>query len=165
MILKKSQDCVDEIDAQQVFGYALYKDGKNTKLSYPLEKFSSDISDKSFHNGHFIQRMLAKASSLPNVKLQQVTVTSLLEKNGIVKRVHFKTKSGEEFTAKAPLTVICDGCFSNLRRSLCNPKVVDVTDVTELETDKTKLSHIVELDLVYHSLSSSMLGVVAVRYK
>nr|XP_025676880.1 probable leucine-rich repeat receptor-like protein kinase At1g35710 [Arachis hypogaea] len=42
--------------------------------------------------------------------------------------------------------------------------VVDVTDVTELETDKTKLSHIIKLDLVYHSLSSSMLGVVAVRY-
>ncbi|RYR42108.1 hypothetical protein Ahy_A08g038562 [Arachis hypogaea] len=76
-------------------------------------------------------------------------------------RVHFKTKSGEELIAKAPLTVVCDSYFSNLRRSLCNPKVVDVTDVTELKTDKTKLSHIVELDLVYHSLSSNMLGVVA----
>ncbi|XP_015943589.1 squalene monooxygenase SE1-like [Arachis duranensis] len=117
------EDCVDEIDAQQVFGYALYKDGKNTKLSYPLEKFSSDISGKSFHNGRFIQRMRAKASSLPNVKLEQGTVTSLLEENGIVKGVHYKTKSGEELTAKAPLTIVCDGCFSNLRRSLCNPKV------------------------------------------
>jgi len=56
---------VDEIDAQQVFGYALYKDGKNTKLSYPLENFGSDISGRSFHNGRFIQRMREKASSLP----------------------------------------------------------------------------------------------------
>ncbi|QHN87614.1 uncharacterized protein DS421_16g556640 [Arachis hypogaea] len=44
-------------------------------------------------------------------------------------------------------------------------KVVEVTDMTELETDETGLSHIVELDLVYHALNSSMLGVVAVRYK
>ncbi|KAG5010488.1 hypothetical protein AAZX31_07G171000 [Glycine max] len=117
------EDCVDEIDAQQVFGYALYKDGKNTKLSYPLENFGSDISGRSFHNGRFIQRMREKASSLPNVKLEQGTVASLLEEKGTITGVHYKTKSGEEFTAKAPLTIVCDGCFSNLRRSLCNPKV------------------------------------------
>ncbi|XP_061370077.1 squalene monooxygenase SE1-like [Gastrolobium bilobum] len=117
------EDCVDEIDAQQVFGYALYKDGKNTKLSYPLEKFNSDVSGRSFHNGRFIQRMRDKASSLPNVKLEQGTVTSLLEENGTIKGVHYKTKSGQELIEKAPLTIVCDGCFSNLRRSLCNPKV------------------------------------------
>ncbi|XLT14428.1 hypothetical protein HN51_060118 [Arachis hypogaea] len=44
-------------------------------------------------------------------------------------------------------------------------KVVEVTGVTELETDETELNHIVELDLVFHSLNSSMLGVVVVRYK
>ncbi|KAF7843069.1 squalene monooxygenase-like [Senna tora] len=117
------EDCVDEIDAQRVFGYALYKDGKNTKLSYPLQNFESDISGRSFHNGRFIQRMRHKAGSLPNVKLEQGTVTSLLEENGSVKGVHYKTKSGQELIAKAPLTIVCDGCFSNLRRSLCNPKV------------------------------------------
>ncbi|MFX6535394.1 hypothetical protein ABTG41_14200, partial [Acinetobacter baumannii] len=76
-----------DIDAQQVFGYALYKDGKNTRLSYPLEKFDSDISGRSFHNGRFIQRMREKASTLSNVKLEQGTVTSLLEDEGTVKGV------------------------------------------------------------------------------
>ena len=57
-------DCVEEIDAQQVFGYALYKDGKSTKLSYPLESFDSDVSGKSFHNGRFVQRMCEKAATL-----------------------------------------------------------------------------------------------------
>ncbi|KAL2342013.1 hypothetical protein Fmac_009953 [Flemingia macrophylla] len=117
------QDCVDEIDAQQVFGYAIYNDGKNTKLSYPLQNFGSHVSGRSFHNGRFIQRMRDKASSLLNVKLEQGTVTSLLEENGTIKGVHYKTKNGQELTAKAPLTIVCDGCFSNLRRSLCNPKV------------------------------------------
>ncbi|XP_022935797.1 squalene monooxygenase-like isoform X1 [Cucurbita moschata] len=117
------EDCVDDIDAQRVYGYALFKDGKDTRLSYPLEKFHSDVSGRSFHNGRFIQRMRQKAATLPNVRLVQGTVTSLLEKNGTIKGVQYKNKSGQETTAYAPLTIVCDGCFSNLRRTLCNPKV------------------------------------------
>ncbi|KAI3460122.1 hypothetical protein Pfo_016785 [Paulownia fortunei] len=117
------EDCVEEIDAQRVFGYALFKDGNSTRLSYPLEKFHSDVSGRSFHNGRFIQRMREKAASLPNVQLEQGTVTSLLEENGTIRGVQYKTKSGEESKAYAPLTIVCDGCFSNLRRSLCSPKV------------------------------------------
>ncbi|KAL6531730.1 Squalene epoxidase 1 [Orobanche minor] len=117
------EDCVRDIDAQRVFGYALYKDGKNTKLSYPLEKFHSDVSGRSFHNGRFIQRMRNKAATLPNVRLEQGTVTSLLEEKGTVKGVQYKTKNGEEIATYAPLTIVCDGCFSNLRRSLCTPQV------------------------------------------
>ncbi|KAI3962537.1 hypothetical protein MKW92_035378 [Papaver armeniacum] len=116
-------DCVEEIDAQRVFGYALFKDGKNTKVSYPLEEFQADVAGRSFHNGRFIQRMREKAATLPNVRLEQGTVTSLLEENGTVKGITYKTKNGEELKAYAPLTVVCDGCFSNLRRSLCTPKV------------------------------------------
>lgn len=55
--------------------------------------------------------------------LEQGTVTSLLEEKGTIKGVQYKTKTGQEMTAYAPLTIVCDGCFSNLRRSLCNPKV------------------------------------------
>ncbi|XP_054778288.1 squalene monooxygenase SE2-like [Prosopis cineraria] len=81
------QDCVDEIDSQMVFGYALYKDGRSTKIPYPLDKFESDVSGRSFHNGRFIQRMRQKASSLPTVKLEQGTVTSLVEEKGTIKGV------------------------------------------------------------------------------
>ncbi|QHN94555.1 Phosphoglucan, water dikinase [Arachis hypogaea] len=35
-------------------------------------------------------------------------------------------------------------------------KIVEVTGVNELETDETELGHIVELDLVYHSLNSTL---------
>ena len=59
-----------------------------------------------------------------SVQLEQGTVTSLLEENGTVKGVQYKTKSGEELKAFAPLAIVCDGCFSNLRRALCSPKVV-----------------------------------------
>ncbi|KAF8090123.1 hypothetical protein N665_0486s0021 [Sinapis alba] len=117
------EDCVKEIDAQRVLGYALFKDGKHTQLSYPLETFDSDVAGRSFHNGRFVQRMREKAATLSNVRLEQGTVTSLLEENGTVKGVQYKTKEGNELRLYAPLTVVCDGCFSNLRRSLCKPKV------------------------------------------
>ncbi|KAK3425642.1 hypothetical protein EUGRSUZ_F02214 [Eucalyptus grandis] len=116
------EDCVEKIDAQQVFGYALFKDGRNTRLSYPLEMLDSDMSGRSFHNGRFIQKMREKAATLPNVQLEQGTVTSLLEDNGTVKGIQYKTRTGQELKAYAPLTVVCDGCFSNLRCSLCDPK-------------------------------------------
>lgn len=117
------QDCVEEIDAQRILGYALFKDGKSTQLPYPLEKFHSDVSGRSFHNGRFIQRMREKAATLPNVTLEQGTVTSLLEDEGTIRGVQYKTKSGDIVKAFAPLTIVCDGCFSNLRRSLCKPQV------------------------------------------
>lgn len=59
------EDCVNEIDAQKVFGYVLYKDGKNSKLPYPLKNFHSDVAGRSFHHGRFIQRLREKAASLP----------------------------------------------------------------------------------------------------
>lgn len=117
------QDCVEEIDAQRIHGYALFKDGKSTKLSYPLQNFHSDVSGRSFHNGRFIQKMRHKSATLPNVKLEQGTVTSLLEDEGTIRGIQYKTKSGEVIKAFAPLTIVCDGCFSNLRRSLCKPQV------------------------------------------
>ncbi|KAL8027572.1 hypothetical protein ABFS82_14G101100 [Erythranthe guttata] len=135
------EDCLSNIDAQRVFGYALYKDGKDTKLSYPLEKFDSDVSGRSFHNGRFIQRMREKASTVANVRIEQGTVTSLLEENGTVKGVQYKTKKGEEITAYAPLTVVCDGCFSNLRRSLCTPEVENPSCFVGLILENCDLPH------------------------
>ncbi|XVF45799.1 hypothetical protein PTKIN_Ptkin02bG0235800 [Pterospermum kingtungense] len=135
------EDCVDEIDAQPVFGYALYKDGKDTRLSYPLENFHSGVSGRSFHNGRFIQRMRHKASSLPNVSLEQGTVTSLVEENGTIKGVEYKTKGGQELIAYAPLTIVCDGCFSNLRRSLCDPKVDVPSCFVGLVLENCELTH------------------------
>ena len=58
-----------------------------------------------------------------SVQLEQGTVISLLEDKGTIRGVQYKTKDGLELKAFAPLTIVCDGCFSNLRRSLCNPNV------------------------------------------
>ncbi|TYJ40788.1 hypothetical protein E1A91_A04G164800v1 [Gossypium mustelinum] len=117
------EDCVDEIGAQRLLGYTLYKDGKEAHVSFPLEKSQSHVAGRTFHNGRFVQSLRKKVASLHNVSLEQGTVTSLIEENGIVKGVQYKSESGQVLTAYASLTIICDGCFSNLRRSLCSPKV------------------------------------------
>ncbi|MBA0760317.1 hypothetical protein Gotri_023069, partial [Gossypium trilobum] len=92
-------DCVYEIDAQRVFSYVLYKNGKNTRLSYTLKHFQSDVAGRSFHNGCFLQRMRHKAASLPNVSIEQGTMTSLIEENETIKGVQYKTKGGRESSA------------------------------------------------------------------
>ncbi|CAN6703396.1 unnamed protein product [Malus baccata var. baccata] len=136
------EDCANEsIDAQKVFGYALYKNGNDTKLSYPLEIYSSDIAGRSFHNGRFIQRMRKRAATLPNVKLEQGTVTTLLEEKGTVKGVMYKSKAGEEMRTYAPLTIVCDGFFSNLRRSISTPNIKNPSCFVGLILENCELPH------------------------
>ena len=66
-----------------------------------------------------------------SVLLEQGTVTALLEENGTVKGVAYKTRAGGELKAYAPLTIVCDGCFSNLRRSLCSPMVIQMSEIAK----------------------------------
>eukprot|EP00270_Netrium_digitus_P006848 TRINITY_DN1978_c0_g1_i2.p1 TRINITY_DN1978_c0_g1~~TRINITY_DN1978_c0_g1_i2.p1 ORF type:complete len:578 (+),score=123.28 TRINITY_DN1978_c0_g1_i2:59-1792(+) len=140
-------DCVEEIDAQLVWGYALFKNGEDAKLSYPLHHLPSSsssianpalqvstegtglnlpvIAGRSFHNGRFVDRLRQKASSLPNVKMEEATVTSLLEDGDIVRGVRYRlsSMSDNEQVVTAPLTFVCDGCFSRFRCSLSRSKV------------------------------------------
>ncbi|CAL9231381.1 unnamed protein product [Arabidopsis halleri] len=114
------EDCLEDIDAQKATGFAVYKDGKEAVAPFPVENnnFSYEPSARSFHNGRFVQQLRRKASSLPNVRLEEGTVKSLIEEKGVIKGVIYKNKVCEETRALAPLTVVCDGCYSNLRRSL-----------------------------------------------
>ncbi|XWS55252.1 hypothetical protein CRYUN_Cryun10bG0159200 [Craigia yunnanensis] len=120
------EDCVDDIDAQRILGLILYKDGKNAKISFPLEKFQSHVAGRSFHNGRFVQRLREKAASLHNVSLEQGAVTSLLEEKGTVKGVHYKNKSGQELTAYAPLTIVeVPSYFVGLILKNCKPPLAN----------------------------------------
>ncbi|XP_056161134.1 squalene epoxidase 3-like isoform X2 [Syzygium oleosum] len=109
----------DLTEPDRIVGELLQPGGYLKLIELGLE----DVAGRSFHNGRFIRRMREKAATLPHVRLEQGTVTSLIEENGTIMGVHYKTKAGQELEAFAPLTIVCDGCFSNLRRSLCKPKV------------------------------------------
>ncbi|KAF2295637.1 hypothetical protein GH714_033370 [Hevea brasiliensis] len=87
---------------------------RNYKVRRPED--DSVLTSSSSALASLVQPSLVRLAS---VKLVQGTVTSLLEENGTIKGVQYKTKDGQELRVYAPLTVVCDGCFSNLRRFLC----------------------------------------------
>ncbi|PRQ48275.1 putative squalene monooxygenase [Rosa chinensis] len=134
------QDCIDEIDAQRVFVYALFKDGKSSKLSYPLEQFHSDVAGRGFHNGPFIQRMRAKVATLPNwSKLGTVTSLACLKKMEQLRGFNTKIRMVKHLNLMLLLTIVCDGCSSNLRRTLCKSQVEVHTCFVGLVLDNCKL--------------------------
>jgi squalene monooxygenase len=74
--------CVDEIDAQKVYGYAMYKDGGEALVGYPLAGRGDDVAGRSFHNGRFVMRLREAAAGCPNVDVRQATVKKLLATDG-----------------------------------------------------------------------------------
>ncbi|KAL9173735.1 hypothetical protein ABFS82_02G007900 [Erythranthe guttata] len=75
--------------------------------------------------------------------MEQGTVTSLIEERGTVKGIKYKNKDGQDIKAYAPLTIVCDGCFSNLRKNLCVPQVDIVSHFVGmvLNLENGKLPH------------------------
>jgi hypothetical protein len=150
----------------QVFGYALYKNGRYASIKYPIEGYGLDVAGRSFHHGRFVQQLRLAAAAMPGVTAREATVRRLL--NGAfrssmrraccvlcvvcvgssgaqttlstdayptaaqptdsktdegndwnegepVSGVQYKTGDGEVRTAKAHLTVVCDGMYSQFR--------------------------------------------------
>eukprot|EP00475_Leptophrys_vorax_P037078 TRINITY_DN6344_c0_g1_i1.p1 TRINITY_DN6344_c0_g1~~TRINITY_DN6344_c0_g1_i1.p1 ORF type:complete len:559 (+),score=0.28 TRINITY_DN6344_c0_g1_i1:95-1678(+) len=101
----------------------------------PVEMWK--VAGRGFHNGRFVQKLRAKAASLPNVTMLQATVVGLVERGDQVCGVKYRIKRPapagqggaaaggevEEGSVLAPLTFVCDGCGSNLRRSIAKSKV------------------------------------------
>lgn len=118
------EHCVDGIDAQKVYGYAMYKDDGEALVGYPLEGRGDDVAGRSFHNGRFVMRLREAAKGCPNVDVRQATVKKLLAEDG--EEWTDGTTIGGVATAVdekeqrffAPLTVVCDGYFSSFRKKL-----------------------------------------------
>ena len=118
------EHCVDGIDAQKVYGYAMYKDDGEALVGYPLEGRGDDVAGRSFHNGRFVMRLREAAKGCPNVDVRQATVKKLLAEDG-EEWTDGTTISGvaaavndKEQRFFAPLTVVCDGYFSSFRKKL-----------------------------------------------
>ncbi|OMO92137.1 FAD dependent oxidoreductase [Corchorus olitorius] len=116
--------------AGAALAYALGKDGRRVHLIERDMNPPDRIAGEALLPGGYV-----------NVNLEKGTVTSLLEENGTVKGVQYRNKKGEELTANAPLTIVCDGGFSNLRRSLCYSKVDTPSYFVGLVLENCKLPH------------------------
>lgn len=62
----------------QVYGYCMFKDEEEAKVSYPTEGFDGDVAGRSFHNGRFVQRLRQAAASRPSVTIRQGIAKRLL---------------------------------------------------------------------------------------
>lgn len=62
----------------QVFGYCIFKNGREAKIDYPIQGFAEGTAGRSFHNGRFVQRLRRRAASQPNVTVRQGIVKRLL---------------------------------------------------------------------------------------
>uniref|UniRef100_A0A7S0YK51 Squalene monooxygenase n=1 Tax=Polytomella parva TaxID=51329 RepID=A0A7S0YK51_9CHLO len=125
------EKCCEGIDAQRVQGYALFKDGKEAVIKYPVEGYDAEVAGRSFHHGRFIQRLRAAASEQSHVTIRQALVKKLVNddlkewtEGEVVRGVLYKSADGEERTATAYLTVVCDGMYSPFRNRLSQVSVV-----------------------------------------
>ena len=197
------ETCVDGIDAQKVHGYAMYMDGKESKVEYPTDDIfirsrrrnadavsggesnsgeqnessqqeDVEIAGRSFHNGRFVMRLREEARKVKNVNLIEGTVTSLLDKEGskhddksdkpvggVRFRVTLKNQKLEENSTSntvdandnlkakktrdvdvfAPLTIVCDGMFSSLRKTLSTAKIENTSHFVGVIVKNAKLPH------------------------
>mmetsp|Transcript_7053 Transcript_7053/g.18003 ORF Transcript_7053/g.18003 Transcript_7053/m.18003 type:complete len:510 (+) Transcript_7053:131-1660(+) len=125
-------DAVEGIDAQEIYGYAMFRDGKTTCIKYPVEDLDEPIAGRSFHNGRFVQKLREAVRSVPSVTLREGTARRFLGPDASVPwkdgdpicGIVYKTGEHER-EERASLTIVCDGMHSNLRPSLfpSEPKI------------------------------------------
>lgn len=111
-------ETLEGFDAQVVTGYGIFRGNTQLNLSYPSLNNGNLATGRSFHNGRFLMALRRCAQKYPSVELRQGTVTSLQEANGRVTGLNYKDANGEVKTVTGALTVVCDGLFSNFRKTL-----------------------------------------------
>ncbi|PXF47478.1 Squalene monooxygenase [Gracilariopsis chorda] len=104
------------IDAQPIYGYAMFLDGRSEKISYTPPQQNLRVGH-SFHNGRFLKRLRQIAAHNANVTLVEGNVLSLEnDAAGNVIGVSYRDAQKTLCRAYASLTIACDGCSSSLRK-------------------------------------------------
>eukprot|EP01100_Stratorugosa_tubuloviscum_P015487 TRINITY_DN895_c1_g1_i1.p1 TRINITY_DN895_c1_g1~~TRINITY_DN895_c1_g1_i1.p1 ORF type:complete len:493 (+),score=260.66 TRINITY_DN895_c1_g1_i1:48-1526(+) len=116
------ENCLENYDAQKVEGYAVHFQGKTLILKYP-QPFGEIEYGRSFHHGKFVTSLRKAAIAQSTVQIIEGNVIKLIEQQNLVEGIIYKNKKGEKKEIRAPLTIVCDGCFSNLRRNLCDAQI------------------------------------------
>ncbi|XP_043922865.1 squalene monooxygenase-like isoform X2 [Protopterus annectens] len=126
---------------------------------------NEDIEDgRSFRHGRFVMGLRKIAMAESNVKFIEGTVINLVEDDGCIIGVQYKGKKSEDVKELyAPLTVVADGLFSNIRKHLISQKpnvtshVAGVTMKTPQELLLTKMNTIISDSSVFsiYTISSN----------
>jgi squalene monooxygenase len=111
-------ECLEGFDAQRVYGYGIFQCDTMLKLDYPRDSAGNIMQGRSFHNGRLLMGLRKAVSATRTAQLRQGKVTELIEENGRVSGVEYRTREGDVCKVTAALTVVCDGLFSSLNRTL-----------------------------------------------
>lgn len=124
------REALEGIDAQPIYGYGIFLNGRAEQISYSDASVTEKISasaGRSFHNGRFLKRLREIAQVHPNISLVEGNVTALeTDRQGKVVGVSYRDADKSLHRVEAPLTIACDGCSSNLRKRAAAKQKVDV---------------------------------------
>lgn len=126
------QDCLEGIDAIEVFGYDVIYYNEEVRIPYPDvagQTNGDGVADgeksrkrkrpegRSFHHGRFVQKLREKAMMCPNVTVVETTATDLVKSGytGQILGVQCSTK-GEQDYYFGHLTIVADGYASKFRK-------------------------------------------------
>jgi squalene monooxygenase len=106
-----------------VLGYGIFQGDTMLQLDYPSDPRGNGrvLEGRAFHNGRLLMSLRAAVTKQRTAELRQGKVMELLEDRpgGRVIGVSYRTKDSDEVQhLKAPLTVVCDGLFSSLNKTL-----------------------------------------------
>lgn len=152
------RDCLEDIDAIQVFGYDVIYYGEEVRIPYPentrqdagkeVDPHTDEMrgikrkrpEGRSFHHGRFIQRLRQKARINPNVAMFESTVTELVRSGwtGQILGVE-ATTHGEQDSFFGGLTIIADGYASKFRKQFRTDAPVAKSKFWGLELIDAKL--------------------------
>eukprot|EP01089_Gocevia_fonbrunei_P021464 TRINITY_DN8359_c0_g1_i1.p1 TRINITY_DN8359_c0_g1~~TRINITY_DN8359_c0_g1_i1.p1 ORF type:complete len:467 (-),score=85.74 TRINITY_DN8359_c0_g1_i1:84-1484(-) len=113
------EDCVENIDSPEVYGYAVVSNNETIPLTYPTQDDGSVPIGHSFHHGRFVQNLRAHAKKYKTVTPLKGSVTRLIESSDESDRiigVEYKDENQETQKVYAKLTIVCDGCGSRFRK-------------------------------------------------
>lgn len=113
---------IENLDAQPVTGYALFLNNENFEIPYPVKEHKEPVKGYGFRNGKFVQKVRDYIRSLPGVTAINGTVNHIIDGTDRILGVKYTlNETGEEKELYAPLTIVCEGPFSNFREQLSTP--------------------------------------------
>lgn len=132
------RDCLEDIDAIEVYGYDVIYYGEEVKISYPQDEqgAANEVAEKamshtdemrgtkrkrpegrSFHHGRFIGQLRRKVMQHPNVTVVEATATELIRSGWTGQILGIEaTVKGDQDAYFGDLTVIADGYASKFRK-------------------------------------------------
>lgn len=118
------ESLLEGINAQEVDGYTLIKQGEHFSIPYPANEFQS--TGLGMQNGKLLLNIQDKLSQQKNVTLVEGSALNLTEdsQGNVIGVEYCEIESKKTRFAKAPLTIVCDGPLSTFRERISNVKKV-----------------------------------------